>query len=99
MPDTTAPRSADELREAQIVEYGTFVAAQTIFINGARAFNVGDPVPVSHVDRGVVNPDEVVKPSTKSGREALRAVGLDYPEPVEAPAPSPAPTSNDKSKG
>lgn len=53
--------SAAELASAQEVEYGVFVAREAIFINGARAFNVGDPVPVSHVERGVVHPDQVEK--------------------------------------
>jgi hypothetical protein len=70
MPDT--PITAAQFREAQGEEYGQFVAAQTIFIDGARAFNVGDPVPVSHVERGVVAADEVKKVSTKAG-QALAA--------------------------
>lgn len=40
-------------------EYGTYVAVAPIFLNGARAFNVGDPVPVGHVKRGVVNHAQV----------------------------------------
>lgn len=67
-----APITAEQLREEQAKEYGTYVAAQTIFIEGARAFNVGDPVPVSHVERGVVKDDEVKKVSTKAG-QALAA--------------------------
>ena len=62
------PATAEELREAQRVEYGTYVAAQAIDIEGARAFNIGDPVPVSHVERGVVSQDAVVKASTKAGQ-------------------------------
>lgn len=63
-----APITAAQFREAQGAEYGTYVASQTIFIEGARAFNAGDPVPVSHVERGVVAADEVVKVSTKAGQ-------------------------------
>ena len=77
MPDS--PQTAEQLREAQVAEYGTYVAAQTIFIEGARAFNVGDPVPVSHVERGVVAADEVAKTSTKAG-QAL-AAGTSEPTP------------------
>lgn len=40
-------------------EYGTYVAIAPIFLNGARAFNAGDPVPVGHVKRGVVNAAQV----------------------------------------
>jgi hypothetical protein len=66
MPD--APISAAQFREEQVKEYGVYVAAQTIFIEGARAFNAGDPVPASHVERGVVAADEVAKVSTKAGQ-------------------------------
>jgi hypothetical protein len=70
MADT--PLTAAQFREVQGDEYGQYVAAQTIFIEGARAFNVGDPVPASHVERGVVAADEVKKVSTKAG-QALAA--------------------------
>ena len=42
-------------------EYGVYVATEPIDIDGARAFNVGDPVPTSHVERGVVRADQVAK--------------------------------------
>lgn len=48
-----------ELAERQASEYGTFRAAQRINIDGALAFKKGDPVPVSHVERGVVTEDQV----------------------------------------
>jgi len=35
--------------KTQGVEWGTFVATQAIDFNGARAYNTGDPVPVSNV--------------------------------------------------
>lgn len=66
----TAPTTAAEYREAQRVEYGTYVAVVAIDINGTRAFNPGDAVPVSHVERGVVAADEVAKTTTKAGKEA-----------------------------
>lgn len=34
----------------QIKEYGTFVATQPINVGTARAYNEGDPVPVSNVE-------------------------------------------------
>lgn len=77
MPDT--PQTAKELREAQEKEYGTYVAAQAIFVEGARAFNVGDPVPVSHVERGVVADDEVKSITTKAGK-ALAAGSVTEPK-------------------
>ena len=68
MPDLTPD---EEYRQRQAAEYGTFVAAHPIDINGARAFNEGDPVPVSHISRGVVSEDDVVKVSTKAGKAAV----------------------------
>lgn len=64
------PATAEELREAQRAEYGVYVAVTPIDISGARAFNPGDPVPASHVDRGVVLAEQVAKTSTKAGRVA-----------------------------
>ena len=61
----------DSFRDQQEKEYGTYVAKETIFIRGARAFNAGDPVPVSHVERGVVPEDAVVKRNTKAGQAAI----------------------------
>jgi hypothetical protein len=66
----TTPATAVELREAQAKEYGTYVALAAIDIDGARAFNAGDPVPVSHVERGVVAEHQVAKVTTKAGRTA-----------------------------
>ena len=65
-----SPMTAEQYREAQVAEYGQFVAVSPIDINGARAFNPGDPVPASHVERGVVLSEQVAKTSTKAGREA-----------------------------
>ena len=62
--------TAAQYAEALGAEYGTYVATGPIEINGVRAFNEGDPVPVSHVDRGVVRDDQVAKVTTKSGRAA-----------------------------
>lgn len=68
----TQPETAEDRRAAQEKEYGTYVAVEPIFIGGARAFNVGDPVPVSHVEREnpPVHKDQVAKVTTKAGREA-----------------------------
>lgn len=62
--------TAAQYAEALGAEYGVYVAVGPIDINGARAFNAGDPVPVSHVERGVVLDEQVSKVSTKSGRAA-----------------------------
>ena len=68
MPD--APITAAQFREALGAEWGTYVAAVEIDINGARAFNPGDAVPVSHVEGAdaPVRADQVKKVSTKAGQ-------------------------------
>lgn len=67
MTEPTAPVTAEDQRAAQEAEYGRYVAAETIFLGGARAFNAGDPVPVSHVERGVVHASQVTDTSKKKG--------------------------------
>lgn len=64
------PATAAEYEKALQAEWGAYVAAGPIEIDGARAFNTGDPVPVSHVTRGVVTDAQVHKTSTKAGRAA-----------------------------
>lgn len=70
----TTPATAEELREAQAKEYSQYVALGPIDINGARAFNEGDPVPASHIERALVSTEQVARTSTKAGRAAA---GLD----------------------
>lgn len=70
MPELTPD---EEHAAAQAAEYGTYVATKTIHIGGARAFNVGDPVPVSHVEAGVVDEDSVAKTTTKAGKAAAES--------------------------
>jgi hypothetical protein len=48
-----------DYERAEEIEWGTYVAAVAIVIDGVRAFNPGDAVPATHVARGVVKPDEV----------------------------------------
>ncbi len=78
MPDSslTPQTVADRLQE-RAKEYGTYVAVVDINLEGARAFNAGDPVPVSHVERDVVRADQVAKLTTQAGRAAA---GLDEPK-------------------
>lgn len=63
-PELTA-RTLAEAKAAQEAEYGRYVAATPIDLGGARAFNVGDAVPVGHVsDTGPVYPGQVaLRPS------------------------------------
>lgn len=69
------PTNDADLEKAQAAEYGTYVATQTINVGGARAFNVGDPVPASHLERGVVDKDAVAKTTTKAGQAAINESG------------------------
>lgn len=70
----THPVEDDELRayrEAQLEEYGQWVAKGPIYVGNARAYNEGDPVPASNVE--AYKYDEmglVVKATTKAGEEA-----------------------------
>lgn len=66
----SAPVTAEQYAQALADEYSQFVATAPIDIDGARAFNVGDPVPASHMERQVVPADRVKKVTTKAGREA-----------------------------
>ena len=59
----------DYLKE-QKAEWDVYVATQPIDVNGARAFNPGDAVPASHVDRGVVSKDAVARKDTKAAKAA-----------------------------
>lgn len=56
-----SPTTAAEQQAAISAEYGTYVATEPIDIGGARAFNPGDAVPVSHVEGGVVPASSVAK--------------------------------------
>ena len=69
------PTTVDELRKAQQAEWGTYVALGPIDINGTRAFNAGDPVPVGHVTAGVVGTDQVAKTTSKAAQAV--AAGTD----------------------
>ena len=67
-----ATETAESRREAQRAEYGRYVAKEAIFIDGARAFNAGDPVPVSHVESGAVDKSQVVGASSKAATEVKK---------------------------
>lgn len=71
MTQPAAPAEVDALIAAQQKEYGQYVAVQPIDIGTARAFNVGDAVPTSHVERGVVSAESVAKTSTKAAQAAV----------------------------
>lgn len=56
-----AIETAEDAAQAIRDEYGTYVALGPIDIGGARAFNKGDAVPVSHVENNLVAVDAVEK--------------------------------------
>lgn len=53
--------AAEDFAKAQAVEFGTYTATEVIYLDGVRAFNEGDPVPVGHVERKLVSTDQVKK--------------------------------------
>lgn len=57
--------SLEDYQKAQEAEWGQYVAAETIYIGGALAFNEGDAVPAGHVKRGVVNKSQVTPTKQK----------------------------------
>jgi hypothetical protein len=62
--------AARALATAQEAEWSELVATETIHIHGVRAFNVGDPVPKSHLTNGVVDKSQVAKVGTKAADAA-----------------------------
>lgn len=74
-PSSDPPADGHEFEKAQQAEYSEYVAVETILVGGARAFNAGDPVPKSHVERGVVTAEQVAKRDTKAADEALGGEG------------------------
>lgn len=53
--------TAEDYRRHVAEEYGVYEAVEAIFFDNARAFNRGDRVPKSHVERGLVRLDQVRK--------------------------------------
>lgn len=49
--DVSTNVTADDARRARELEYGQFVATEAISLDGAPAFNEGDPVPAGHVKK------------------------------------------------
>lgn len=69
------PTAADDFQAAQEKEWGLYVAVEVIAIDGVRAFNPGDPVPVSHVERGVVDKSQVARRDTKAAQAVTQPEG------------------------
>lgn len=75
--------TVEQFQKAQEAEYSAYVATEQIHIGGALAFNVGDPVPKGHVDRGVVDKTQVAKPESKAGVTAQAANPVSPVQPTE----------------
>lgn len=69
--------TVDEFQAAQTAEWDEYVAIAPINIGGARAFNPGDPVPTSHVERGVVNADSVARRQFMASEAVTEAAEAD----------------------
>lgn len=87
-----ATGTAEDLRAEREKEYGTYVAAEEIRIDGVLAFGVGFPVPLSHLEEfpqllepnddgsvPVVTVDEYV---AKKEAEDKKADAAEVPEPT-----------------
>lgn len=83
-PDYTGAHAAEHVyKSAQAAEYGVWRAVTAIFHHGARAFNPGDPVPVSHVEAYGYDRDGLVEPAPAEQTEQTPAVA-----PTDVPTPT-----------
>lgn len=74
---TQADPQFAEFAKAQHDEYNTWVATGPIDFGTARAFNTGDAVPASTVERlGLADAGLVAKRSTKAGKEIVDATAV-----------------------
>lgn len=69
MPD----QSLEDYKAAQAAEYGTWVAAVPIDVDGVRAFNEGNPVPASHVKKYGYDKSDLVKKAEAAAKAASSA--------------------------
>lgn len=64
------PSAVEEYRAALVDEYGTYVAVEPIDFDNARAYNIGDPVPVTNVERyGYLDRGLVAKRTSKAAED------------------------------
>lgn len=72
VPTPEQPRTAEDALAASEKEYGQYVAAQQIFVGTALAYNAGDPIPASNVERhGYAANGLAIKVGTKAAEELL----------------------------
>jgi hypothetical protein len=83
---TQATEPAADLRRAEVQrrEYGRYRAAGPIRVDGALAFRKGDPVPISHVERGIVARTAVEEFEKGEGPAAILEPSDDAPDPLAA---------------
>jgi len=91
--DVQPPTTLEQYQAGQISEWDAYVASEIIDIDGARAFNPGDAVPASHVERGVVKLSQVI------ARSAVKAEIPNKPVPVELRGGGPIVIANDPTVG
>lgn len=73
--DAVAVRTAEQRREAVQKEYGEFIAVEPIDHDGARAYNVGDPVPAANVERwDYLGRKLVARQATKAAEQAVQGL-------------------------
>jgi hypothetical protein len=88
-PPLATPEEVAERRDEQQKEYGEYVAVAQISFNGALAYNVGDPVPVSNVNRYKYDEQGLVqKVGSKAAQEVISRLAASVEQVVvEQPAP------------
>jgi hypothetical protein len=64
----------EDFAAAQEAEYATYVATEAILVDGARAYNAGDPVPVSNVEKHGYLQLGVVRKATDPAPEPVAVV-------------------------
>lgn len=82
-PEQVAKAAAEHLAKQQ-KNYGTYIAAGPIYINGALAYATGHAVSAEQVENGIVLPEQVHKVGTKA------ADAVPTPGPVVDPTAIPA---------
>jgi hypothetical protein len=91
MTEKTPPvaASAEDVaafRTEQQKEWGQYIALTDISFNGARAYNAGDPVPASNVEKHkYLDQGLVTKVATKAGQDLIASIQPS--EPTEVPPP------------
>lgn len=75
---TETPLTPEKFAAAQAEEWGTYVAKEVIYYNGARAFNPGDAVPIGHVNQyGYEEQGLVEKRKASETKAAVKAATAD----------------------